>query len=97
MNNATRTNELSPRQDLYLDVAQMGAAPITVSWVSVAVLILDACAMLRAWQFAMDGRDTLALNVAIYGGLSAAPLVYLQDLFKFLARATKKGTHHRGC
>jgi hypothetical protein len=64
LNNATRTrtNELTPRQDLYLDVVQMSTAAITVSWVSVAVLILDAWAMLRAWQFAIGGRDTLAFK-----------------------------------
>ncbi len=60
----------------------MGAAPITVSWVSVAVLLLDALAMLCAWQFAVNGWGTLTFNVALYGGLSAAPLVYL-DLFLF--------------
>ena len=54
----------------------MGAAPITVSWVSMAVLLLVALAMLSAWPFAVNGWGTLTLNVALYGGLSAAPLVY---------------------
>jgi hypothetical protein len=69
-------------QDPFLDGVQMGAALITMFWVSVTVLILDAWAMFRAWQYAMDGRDTLALNVALYGGLSAALLVYLHDFFE---------------
>ena len=75
----------------------MGAAPITVSWVSMAVLFLDALAMLSAWPFAVNGWGTLTLNVALYGGLSAAPLVYI-DLFLFyikvFRRATNSGTRH---
>mmetsp|Transcript_2700 Transcript_2700/g.8140 ORF Transcript_2700/g.8140 Transcript_2700/m.8140 type:complete len:303 (-) Transcript_2700:112-1020(-) len=65
----------------YLDGVQMGASLITMFWVSVLVLILDAWAMFRAWQFAMGGKDTFVLNTALFGGMTAAFAFYAGDFF----------------
>ncbi len=74
-------NLASMGSDPYMDGIQMGASLITMFWVSVVVLILDAWAMFRAWQFAMGWKDTLFMNVALYGGCTAFFLYFLQDFF----------------
>lgn len=65
----------------YMDGIQMGASLITMFWVSVVVLILDAWAMFRTWQFAMGNKDNFLLNTFIFGGSTAAFTYYAMDFF----------------
>jgi hypothetical protein len=75
----------------------MGAALITMFWVSVAVLILDAWAMLRAWQFAIKaGTRSRFSHRALRRG--CRPRRWYTCKIKFLQEQRKRvhGTHHRG-
>lgn len=68
-------------KDPYSDGIVMGASLITMFWVSVIVLILDAWAMYRAWQFAMKTKSNWIIDLALFGGCTAAFMFYLQDFF----------------
>ena len=57
--------------DDFLKGIQLGAALITFTWVSHVVLLLDMIALFKAWWFAMNGSDTILINVLFWGVTSA--------------------------
>lgn len=81
--------------DSFLKGIQLGAALITMFWVSVVVLILDTWATVKAWNFAVNGKDAFFASSVINGVCLAFTAYLWIDFFDEEGRGNAKdGSFH---